>query len=290
MVYSEQLRIQFHMNKLNLAKLLSLAGDRMSRDLKEQLISHPGELGTEREEVLRSFLRLHLPKRFEVSTGFIFDSAGNLSKQLDIIVADSLVCPRFETAGGKRIYPCECVVAVGQVRSSITSVSALNEALLNLHSAKDLDRSAKGNAIDKKYDEWIDNRENYLHQIFTFVFVTGKSLSLNSIKPEMLNYISSHEPHLWTNVIFALDQYLVTFCCEDGVCPNPMHARGISFQSASSRQDILLRFYKLLGRAIEVTRVSGLPYWQYLEGVGEDWDVDVWHSMAEYPPPLLRDL
>jgi hypothetical protein len=98
------------MSQLNLAKLLSLAGEHMSRDLKEQLISHPGELGTEREEVLRSFLRLHLPRRFEVSTGFIFDSAGNLSKQLDIIIADSLVFPRFETPGGKRIYPCECVV------------------------------------------------------------------------------------------------------------------------------------------------------------------------------------
>lgn len=278
------------MSQLNLAKLLSLAGEHMSRDLKEQLISHPGELGTEREEVLRSFLRLHLPRRFEVSTGFIFDSAGNLSKQLDIIIADSLVCPRFETPGGKRIYPCECVVAVGQVRSSITSVSKLNEALLNLHSAKNLDRSAKGKAIDKKYDECIDNRENYLHQIFTFVFVTGKSLSIDTIKPEILNYISAYEPHLWTNVIFALDQYLVTFCCDDGVCPNPMHARGISFQSASDRQDILLRFYKLLGRAIEVTTVSGLPYWQYLDGVGEDWNADVWYSMAEYPPPLLRNL
>src|SRR6266704_3314125 len=106
------------MAELSLTRMLRGAGNRMSADLKERLISHPGEVGTDREEIIRGFLRSYLPKRFEVSTGFVFDSKGGLSKQLDIIIADSLVCPRFETLGGKRIYPCECVVSVGQVRSS----------------------------------------------------------------------------------------------------------------------------------------------------------------------------
>ncbi len=84
------------MSKLNLAEMLASSGKRMSDDLKERLLHHPGELGTDREEVVRNFLRSYIPRRFEVSTGFIFDANGKLSEQLDIIIADSLVCPRLK--------------------------------------------------------------------------------------------------------------------------------------------------------------------------------------------------
>jgi hypothetical protein len=85
----------------------------MQVDLEERLIDHPGELGTARKEIIRRFLRDYLPKRFEVATGFVFDSAGQVSNQMDVIIADSSVCPRFETAGSKFYFPCESVVAVG---------------------------------------------------------------------------------------------------------------------------------------------------------------------------------
>ena len=79
--------------------LLAAAASRMKLDLAHRLIAHPGELGTDREEVVRSFLRAYLPKRFEISTGFVFDASGLVSKQIDVIIADSLVCAHFETAG-----------------------------------------------------------------------------------------------------------------------------------------------------------------------------------------------
>jgi hypothetical protein len=281
------------MSELSLIEMLSLAGKRMSNDLKEKLISHPGELGTAREEVIRKFLRSYLPKRFEISTGFVFDSKGFLSQQIDIIIADSSVCPRFETTGDKRIYPCECVVAVGQVRSSLTSISKLHEALDNLMSVKSLDRSADGKAFDLRYEEQLDHKTNYLHQIFTFLFIIGRALTADTVRKELFfNRIDRDEPHLWTNLVLALDKYLITFCCDDGVCPNPMHARGVSAQLASNEQDILLRFYILLGRAIEVTRVSGLPYWEYLSNLGQ-WKGDVLHHLQDdpdEPPPYLSGL
>lgn len=274
------------MAELSLTQMLRVAGNRMSGDLREQLISHPGELGTEREEIVRSFLRSYLPKRFEVSTGFVFDSKGSLSEQLDIIIADSLVCPRFETVGGKRIYPCECVVGVGQVRSSMTSTMKLDQTLGNLQSVKMLDRSAGGKAVDERRQEPIDHRLNHLHQIFTFLFVIGNVLAAETVRERMIDYISDHDPHVWPNVIFALDRYLITYCCDDGICPNPMHARGLAVQRASEVQDILIRFYNLLGRAIEVTRVSRLPYWEYLNEVSP-WDAEVFYSGKAEPPPLL---
>jgi hypothetical protein len=270
-----------------LAELLAASGERMAADLRQRLIDHPGELGTEREEIVRRFLSSYLPKRFEISTGFAFDAAGHVSKQLDVIIADAQACPRFETVGGKRYYPCEAVVAVGQVRSSVTSTKVLAEALDNLESVKSLDRSANGQAYDTTFGETLAPKVNHLHQIFTFLFVTDKALAGDRVREELLNLIATRDAHLWPNVIFALDRYLVTYACLDGVCPNTMHARGIALKEAGDdASDLLMKFYLLLGTAIEVTRVSGLAYGQYLLGVNQ-WNASVWHSTTDTPPPRV---
>lgn len=270
------------------ADLLKSSGERMRRDLHQRLVGHPGEEGSGREETVRQFLRTYLPKRFEVSTGFGFDWTGRRSNQLDLIVADTLLCPRFETSGGIRFYPCESIVAVGQVRSAITSKRKLRHALDNLESAKALDRSANGRAVDQTYREALDSKANYLHQVFTFILITGNSLKGETVREELLSYVENREPHLWPNLILALDNYLITHCCEEGVCPNPMHSRGIALEKADDASMLLMRFYILLGRAIAVTRVSGFPYWEYLNRA--QWNAEVVYPAAEQhgilPPQL----
>lgn len=276
-------------NNFQLTKLLTLAGDRMKSDLQTRLIDHPGELGADREEVVRSFLRAYLPKRFEISTGFVFDANGAVSKQVDVIIADSFVGAHFETVGSTRYFPCESVVAVGQIKSSLTSEQKLNEALDNLESVKSLDRSACGKAFDTRYNEAIDPASNYLHQIFSFVLVTGRSISKTTIQMSVLDYITKREPSLWPNVLLALDNYLLTFSCEVGVCPNPMHALGIHLELAEKSPDLIMRFFILLGRAIEVTRVSGLPYWEYLNA-SKQWTGNTIFSASDNPTPVLSSL
>jgi hypothetical protein len=277
------------LNIFSLENLLKTSGKRMSADLAERLIPHAGELGADREEIIRQFLRAYLPKRFEISNGFVFDSGGNVSKQLDVIIANSLVSPRFETAGGIRFYPCESVVAVGQVKSSLNSRRLLREAIANLESAKSLDRSAGGKAIDISRKEQIDHFRNHLHQIFTFIFVIGETLEGETIHHELMNHVLAKEPHLWPNVVFALNKYLATFCCDNGICPNPMDARGTALQSASEEDDLLMRFYLLLGGAIEATRVSAFSYWDYLHSA-RSWSAEVWYSPTDDPPPHLHSL
>jgi hypothetical protein len=84
-----------------------------------------------------------------------------------------------------------------------------------------------------------------------------------------------------------MDEYLITYCCDDGTCPNPMHARGVAVLEA--QDDLLMRFYLLLGRAIEATSVSRLPYWEYLNGA-EPWDARVFSTAGEAPPPFMSNL
>ncbi|HEY2857045.1 MAG TPA: DUF6602 domain-containing protein [Terracidiphilus sp.] len=277
------------MSEFELLDQLHNAGTRMEEDLKERLTSHPGELGRNREEVIRQFLRHYLPRRFEISHGFAFDSAGGISKELDVIVADAQCSPRFETAGGVRYFPCESIVAVGQVRSSLAGREQLRDVLSNLESAKSLDRSAAARAIDSVSREPLTPLTNHLDQIFSFVFVIGNMLKAETMRDEILDHVLHRSPHLWPNIIFGCDKYLLTFCCDAGICPNPMDAKGIAVQMAYPDQDILMKFYLLLGRAVDATRVSHFPYWEYLNRITK-WSAEVFYSSSEHPPPHLSSL
>lgn len=267
-------------------ELLAAAAENMTNDLRRRLISHPGELGTSREQIIRDFLTAHLPKRFDVSTGFVFDCSGAISRQLDIVIFDANVCPRFEIPGGKFLFPCEAVAAVGQVKSSLASRDAFRGAIKNLASVKSLDRSANGTAFDSHFNERISPRENHLHRIFTFIFATGDVLESNTIAQMILEDAFEIPVEHLPNVTLALDRYLVTYCCDGGVCPNPLSAHGVAIQSSNEPFDVFLRFYLLLGQALNVTRTATLPFWEYLSKY-RDMPAMVHSSCVDSPPPYL---
>lgn len=273
-------------NEFRLRDLLASNAERMRMELELQLIDHPGELGRDREKVLRKFLKKHLPKRFTVSTGFVFDASGKVSDQIDVVIADALACPVFKTAGGIRIFPCEAVVAVGQVKSSMTSESVMREALENLESVKGLDRSAGGHSHDEASLEPLDPLFNHRHQIFTFLFVTGRALARETAQERLMDFVIERPANLWPNVVIALNKYLLTYCCAHGVCANPLHAYGVAGKDSDGEADLAMRFYLLLAEAINVTAVARLPYRRYLEHL-RPWNAEVFYAGTDDPPPLL---
>ena len=60
-------------------------------------------------------------------------------------------------------------------------------------------------------------------------------------------------------------------------------------QAANKNDELLMRFYLLLGQAIEVTLVSGLPYWEYLNVV-KKWTAEVHYSATDDLPPYLSQI
>lgn len=272
--------------EFRLSDLLRSNAERMRVELALQLIDHPGELGRDREKVIRAFLRKHLPKRFTVSTGFVFDATGKVSEQIDVIIADALVCPVFKTAGGVRFFPCEAVVAAGQVKSSMTSESIMREALGNLETVKNLDRTASGHSHTEGSDEPLDQLFDHKHQIFTFLFVTGRTLVRETAQQLLMEFVIERSAELWPNVVIAPNKYLLTYCCEFGICANPLHAYGVAGQDNDKEADLVMRFYLLLAQAINVTAVARLPYQQYLAHL-RHWDAQVFFAATDVPPPLL---
>lgn len=277
------------MSTFSLADLLTRAGHHMAEELDDQLVPHRGEQGGARERIVRDFLRSHLPARFDVSAGFVFDAHGAVSEQLDVIVADAMVTPRFEASGGVRFYPCESVVAVGQVKTHCDSRRKAWAALSNLRSASLLDRSAGGRAVCDRSGAAIDHKRDHLDRIFTFLFVIDRVLDGESMRKVVLDFVERSDSYTWPSLVFGLRRYLITYACDDGICPNTIHARGISICREDEGVNVLLQFYTFLSQAVVATRIARMSSWHHLARDTRA-NADVIYSSADDPPPYLEQV
>lgn len=277
------------MTSFSLAEMLKAAGARMVSELSDRFVPHRGEQGAAREAIVREFLRSYLPARFDISTGFVIDAHGAVSGQLDIIIADSMVAPRFEVSGGVRFYPCESVVAVGQVRTHCDSRKKVWNAFKNLSSASELDRSAGGRALCDRSGVPLDHIGDHLDRVFTFLFVIDKCVESDTMLNVMLDYVLRTPAHVWPSLILSLGKYLMTYSCDDGACPNTIHARGLSSMLEEDGNNTLLQFYVYLSQAIASTRVARMSSWHHL-GRAASVKADIHFSAFDDPPPFLSSL
>jgi hypothetical protein len=85
-------------------------------------ISHNQTAGEAREYALINLLKGYLPQR----VGLVIDTHGEESKQIDIVIYDKTVGTVFDINNIK-YFPCETVVAVGEVKSDIDSAKKLQD-------------------------------------------------------------------------------------------------------------------------------------------------------------------
>jgi hypothetical protein len=116
---------------------------KMLLDFKDAgLISHPGDKGTAREDLLRSFLadKGYLPSRFGVSPGssHVVSSDGRISAQMDLVLYDALNAPRLMTMGAIQYFPVECVYGVVEVKSDLNSKDRIRDGLDKVASFRSL--------------------------------------------------------------------------------------------------------------------------------------------------------
>lgn len=107
----------------SLPNLLASVASQVEQTLSDarSLIAHEGEKGGASEEVWRTLLRRHLPLRYQVDTGFVVDSNGEFSEQIDVIVYDRQYSPLVFELGNRRIFPAESIYAVFEAKQSANS-------------------------------------------------------------------------------------------------------------------------------------------------------------------------
>lgn len=82
-------------------------------------ITHPGAQGDVSEDHWLEVFRAYLPNRYEVAKGFVIDSRGAKSEQIDLIVFDRHFTPTLLDQQRHRYIPVEAVYAVFEAKPAM---------------------------------------------------------------------------------------------------------------------------------------------------------------------------
>jgi hypothetical protein len=176
-----------------------------------QDVDHPAEGGRARENVIYKYIRKIIPNSFGISTGFILDTQGQISKQIDIIIYRTDYHPIFEIGGINHFF-VESVVAIIEVKSSIRSVSELTKALENIKSVKIFDRSNQGKnyVVIGSQMGFNVNPDDYQHQIFGAI-ITENSLSIDTLSQEIIKFLQGNPKKTWPNLYVDVNKNVGTY-------------------------------------------------------------------------------
>ena len=100
-----------------------------------------GQVGSAREVPTRKKLEQLLPRGIAVGSGFVIDSFGGTSQQIDVVLYERELCPVYSINDDPETtyYPCEGVIAVGEIKSEMSS-SELRDAFNKIASVRRLRR------------------------------------------------------------------------------------------------------------------------------------------------------
>ena len=131
------------MNKL---QEMLLTKQEILRNILEESkkIKHPVGNGDNSEGGWKGFLNNILPKKYGVDNGYVIDSEGNISEQIDVIIYDNLYSPYIMSSGsGVKYIPAESVYAIIEIKPTITK-AYLEYANHKVETVKELKRTARG--------------------------------------------------------------------------------------------------------------------------------------------------
>lgn len=191
----------------------------------------PGLVGGAREKAVRDKLSSLLTKSVGVGSGCVIDSYGNTSKQIDIIIYEKDLCPVFAINDNPEstYYPCEGVIAIGEVKSSLNG-KELDDIFQKILSVKKLIRFAKPSKSQMTGDlvttfrkfgsttswdcaqvEEFNQNTKRTDQIFGFAFCGELDIRPDTLADKYKDLVNSIENHLAPNLISILNYGLVLY-------------------------------------------------------------------------------
>lgn len=163
------------------------------------IVTHPGDKGENREEILSEFLATHLPKRYGITKGQVVTRHGLISPSIDIIIYDALNCPILYS-GRTAIVPVEGVYGIIEVKSKLSKAKLL-EGMRNIKAFKELAPQDLG--ITQREGSFTMRRAS---RPFGAVFAFG--LSDNSAESLAANFLEEHTKihnvNFFTNMVCVL--------------------------------------------------------------------------------------
>ena len=187
-------------------------------------------VGSAAEQPVRNQLEQVLPRGVAVGEGFVIDSYGGTSRQQDVVLYERDLCPAFSVNRTPQTtyYPCEGVIAVGEVKSRLDGDS-LEDAFAKVASVKALRRytvtgrmphptSGEQIPLSRRYlsqsrdsvtrlDEGPEDRER--QRVFGFVLAGESRLSRDTLVARCNLLAAGMDETLAANLVVTLDGHAV---------------------------------------------------------------------------------
>ena len=196
----------------------------------------------------------------------IFDTLGNQSKQLDIIISDRNKTPIFKIGDRNRIVPVECVYAVIEVKSFLNTAE-LNKIFENMSSVRELEKKA----FTEEYQDAHPTVNLYgkdwkIWPIHYFVFSIN-SIDLTSLRDQIEQYHNNNNLPCWKRIdtVCVLNKGIITNMGSDSkfdAIPTPD-----STLVAQPTKRVLLGFYTLMSDYLFQARLPLFTFRTYLNKI-----------------------
>lgn len=110
------------MKKLDVSAIFKSDAEDLMKARKDAIRIHPTDIraaGNEVELTVREYFKRMLPSRYYVTQGHLIDVNGEVSSQLDVIIADNFNLPSLMTTkDGTEYIPIDSVYAIGEIKST----------------------------------------------------------------------------------------------------------------------------------------------------------------------------
>ena len=149
---------------------------RRSDALRRDFAQHPPSAGDNREDIVEKFLKQHLPKRFGISTGFVFSHNGERSQQADLLVVDDQNNAPLYPDDRNQLWPVEAVYALIEVKTQ-----------LNRHDQKDA--IAKGQRFKSLSRKFLNAGQSIRIENSLFVIWSFESPEASTVKQNLVELL-----------------------------------------------------------------------------------------------------
>jgi hypothetical protein len=121
--------------------------------LAKTLVDHRAEKGRIVESVVKSALRVILPGRFSIGTGFAITASGKSTSQLDIVIYDGLFNAPIALEGGIGLFPIECIYGFIEVKTRLDQKTTIEKVTRAIASVREF-------ANEKRYVAYGEYEES----------------------------------------------------------------------------------------------------------------------------------
>ena len=203
---------------------------------RAKLSTHTVAIGENKEFAIHTKLESVLPRGIAVGRGFVFDIAGTVSNQCDIILYEKDFAIRCPINGDENncYYNVESVIAVGEIKSTITT-KEYNDCLTKFERLTKLKRNKhlSYNASYRKYFSSmsmvgvVDKTTNQLPRnnydsIFKFICCEKLSISFDQITNSWVSRLMDAQQLF--NVMFDLQGKYYCFASGEDLIYSPYNA------------------------------------------------------------------